>query len=250
MFNFVLYDDHKGILEEQEKIIQKIMMKSDDLYKIHKFCKYNNQLSKFIKEKHEQTVYILDVEVPEKSGIDIAREIRKNDWESIIIIVTAHSELLLQVFKDRLMLFDFISKFDNREKRLKETIIASLDIFNKDKKIEIKVGNIIHKINQKDILYIEKEKDSHKVLVVTNSMKYSTYNSIDKISKMLSMNFIKIQRNLIINRAYIKQVDKENKKVVLTNKSEINVSVKAVKELKECEFAWYSNIIINNGNSN
>ena len=83
-------------------------------YKINKFAEYNKELGELIKKKYEQKVYILDIELGDISGLEIASEIRENgDWESMIIFVTAHPECKDDIFFSRLMALDFISKYFN-----------------------------------------------------------------------------------------------------------------------------------------
>ena len=48
---------------------------------------------KFLKSKVPFRIYILDIETPSRSGIDVAREIRNKDLESVIIFLTGHDEL-------------------------------------------------------------------------------------------------------------------------------------------------------------
>ena len=83
-------------------------------------------------------IYILDLELPGKSGIDIAREIRKVDWDSIIIILTSHDELELKLLKEKLLILDFISKFDDYENRLSDTLKMVIDKARTKKVISFK----------------------------------------------------------------------------------------------------------------
>ena len=69
----------------------------------------------------------MDIELENVSGIDIAREIRKNDKESIIIISTTYVEYLPHTIKSKLLLFDFISKFENYEENLSLVIKKSIE---------------------------------------------------------------------------------------------------------------------------
>ena len=80
-----------------------------------------------IKEPIDNKIYILDIELEDISGIDIAREIRKIDSKSIIIISTTYVEYLPYALKNKLMLFDFISKFENYEDNLSNVINRSLN---------------------------------------------------------------------------------------------------------------------------
>ena len=119
MLRFVICDDDNEALEKNVHAITKIMMPYDFDYKISKFTKYDEELEKIIKSTDEQKVYILDVELPKISGLEIASEIREyEDWESMIIFVSVHPECKDDIFYSRLMVLDFISKHFNYEKRI------------------------------------------------------------------------------------------------------------------------------------
>lgn len=70
-------------------------------------------------------IYLLDIETKSGSGIDMARLIRKNDLDSVIIFVTAHEELSSTIIKEQLMVLTFICKFDNFEGKIKDAIVKS-----------------------------------------------------------------------------------------------------------------------------
>ena len=125
MVNFIICEDNKYVREMHENIISKIAMPQDFNYTVYSFDKYNIKLKNLIRTQSDIKIYILDLELPNKSGIDIAREIRKIDWNSIIIILTSHDELELKLLKEKLLIFDFISKFDNYENRLIDSINKS-----------------------------------------------------------------------------------------------------------------------------
>ena len=69
------------------------MMGNNIDYKIYKFYDYNDDFFKKVKIKGSNKVYILDIQVREKSGIDIARTIRETDLQSALIFLTSHGEL-------------------------------------------------------------------------------------------------------------------------------------------------------------
>ena len=110
---FVICDDEKLFRSTIKKVIDKLLINSDDYYHVSEFEKFDSSFKKLINNKQSK-IYILDIEIKDSiSGIDIAREIRKKDWDSIILLVTSHNELGYQALKAQIMLLDFISKYDN-----------------------------------------------------------------------------------------------------------------------------------------
>ena len=75
-----------------------------------------------MKSKIPSKVYILDIEAPSGSGIDIARMIRQRDIDSVIIFLTSHDELGYTILKSQFMCLTFISKYDNYVGNLKSAL--------------------------------------------------------------------------------------------------------------------------------
>ena len=79
MLRFITCDDNNEALEKTVHTITKIMMPYDYDYKVSKFNNYCEELKKLIKSPADQKIYILDVEMPKVSGLEIATEIRDQD---------------------------------------------------------------------------------------------------------------------------------------------------------------------------
>ena len=122
MINFIICDDDIKFTEFVNQVITKYMMKNKLEYKIHKFYDYNKEFIKKVEEKIPNKIYILDIETPTKSGIDIARIIRNKDINSVLIFLTGHQELGQTVMKNDFLFLSFINKFDDCENRLVKAI--------------------------------------------------------------------------------------------------------------------------------
>ncbi|MDD4036372.1 MAG: LytTR family DNA-binding domain-containing protein [Bacilli bacterium] len=217
MVNFVICEDDKTIRNIILDIITSIMMPKDIEYKIHEYGCYDSCLAKLINNRRQGNIYILDIELPNKSGLDIARKIRQKDWESVIIFSTAHYELYLEAIKNRLMILDFISKFNDYEKRLRETIELALSIVDKKKSLIFESGNILHKIRLDDIIYITRETFERKTVIKTAYGIYRVNENISKMLEGLDARFFQSHRSCIVNTDYIKTVDFKEEKIVFNN---------------------------------
>ena len=112
MINFIVCDDEVANTDSVKNVITKIMFKNNLEYKIHVFNSYDEKFNKIISSDIENKIYILDIKVGKKSGLNIATKIRNKDWNSIIVILTSHYELEYLAYKSRILILDFISKFD------------------------------------------------------------------------------------------------------------------------------------------
>ena len=213
--DFVVCDDdaffRKGIIQ----VIDKIFMHNDTNYKIHEFGTYDKNFEKLILKKKPK-VYILDIEIKNSiSGIDIARKIRKCDWDSIIIIVTSHSELSYQVMKAQIMLLDFISKFDNFEGNLKITINKALELIDKKKIIKVENKGVSYIIYIKDILYIERDTVDRKCFIHTNYGIVPISKNLNELKDELGDNFYMSHRSCLVNLNNITKIDWKHNNIYL-----------------------------------
>lgn len=217
MINFIICEDNGHVREFDEKIISKIAMPYDFDYTIHSFDRYNIKLKNLINAPSDINIYILDLELPNKSGTEIANEIRKVDWESIIIILTSHDELEFKLLKEKLLIFDFISKFDDYENRLATTLKMIVEKVNTKKIISFKSNKEIHHVKLSNILYVNRDNFTEKTKIVTADNEYLVRESLSSIVSRLDSKFYQTHRTCFVNIAKIKTVDFKNNIIYFTN---------------------------------
>ena len=237
MINFIIYEDEEYFYNLYKDIIHKFMGHSDDYYKIYKFTEYSDKLLDFIKNLSGQNIYILDIEVKGKSGLDLAREIRnyKRTSDDQIIIATAHQDLVENAFHKKLLMVDFISKFDDLEENLISSLRESYVTFNENKFLSYKQDGEIIRIPYKDILFIEKDKYDDCLYIETNDNKFKYKGSISKIEKLLDgdKRFFKSHRSCIVNIFKITKLNTTIPIIYFNNKYTNCLSRDKKKELEE-----------------
>ncbi len=205
MINFIVYEDEKKYREKYISIILKIIGGMKLAYRIVEIEKYEKDTILKLKNLVGKKIYILDIEVPGKSGLDLAREIRNTgDWLSPMIVVTTHDHLKSTTFTSKMLMLDFISKYYNCEESLKETLKLSLNIIETHQSLNFQYNGELVQIPYDDILFIEKNVDDVYSTVVTQSERIPIKKSIGVIEKEL----IEDERFLRIHRSYIANIDK------------------------------------------
>lgn len=224
MFKFIIYDDDKQFLQKNKKIIDDCMMNYDYEYKCYSFDEYNEKFENLIKDNSGLKVYLLDIEGKNKSGLDIVRLIREkyNDWFSIIIIITNRNEFKYDALSNRLYLMDFINKLDNLEEILGEDIKRIINGYiNCTECLTYEFNRSFKRIEYKNIVYIEKEKDSKKCIIHTIYGDYPIASSIGDILTKLNNKFIKTSRSTIINISYVSEYDSSSNEILFSNGEKI-----------------------------
>lgn len=224
MIKFVVCDDKKEIVDGVSQVIDKVMLSNKIVYEKKMFNSYDKEFYKLVNEKSYK-IYILDIEVGSKSGIDMARMIRNVDSESIIIFLTSHLEEGFNVLKGDFMCLSFISKLDNYKGHLERSLKKALK-FSHNKTLTINEKGVLFNVKLDDILYIYRDTFERKAVVVTT-------NNIFKVNRNLNEfedDFIRSHRACLINKARVTKVDIKNKKIVFDNGIEINFLSDAYKE--------------------
>ena len=223
MINIIICDDNEKDLNNAQKIAKKFMDKNKQEYKIHLFDDYNRKFYSLSESKLPFKIYLLDIETPSRSGIDVAREIRRKDVDSVIIFLTAHEELGNVILKKELMFLSFINKFDDFENRLNNSLEKSLDLLNKKNTIRFTDRNILYTININDILYITKDSFERKTIIKTDYTEFKVSKSLSDIVGMLDDRFIQTHRACYINSDRKVTVDKGNRIITFDNGETIDL---------------------------
>lgn len=176
-------------------------------------------------------IYILDIEMPQTSGIDIAKVIRKYSSEAIIVFVTSFLQYALESFE--LNIFRYIPK-EVLEERLSLALQAIFVKLNcqEGKYYLLSNAKRFQKIYFKNIIYIYKDEKSS-VFVLENQEIKVREPLFEVYSKLTSEDFIQIDRCYIVNLQYIDTVDTVNREIYLYNKLKLTVSKNRIQELKE-----------------
>lgn len=209
MVNFIIYEDKEIVRNNYVKIIHKFMGKNDAAYKIYQFSAYSSKVKNFINESIGHNIYILDIEVPGKSGLDLAREIRATgDTDSQLLIVTAHKELLDNNFINRSLILSFVSKYDNCEENLLLALTDAYINVTKYKSYVFKNDGDLYRIPYDDILFFEIDPEYGHVNIVTKNKSFIVKKTISAIlNELEDSRFMKTHKSCIVNLYNIEKVD-------------------------------------------
>lgn len=236
MINYVVVDDNNTHRKRVVNAIISKMMSNQIEFNIKEFDDYSPGLLNYIKDERRNTVYILDLELPSGDCIDIARYIRNdcNNWISPIIIVTAHTSLYYEVYKQRLQLLDFIGKYNSVEDGIFENIDICLRMLSIERVYRYTYKNVEHAIPVNNIDYIIRE--GRQTKIVTSNRNYFQNISIKDIKDDLPEYFIYSNKGVLINYKNVDKIDWNSNRVYFKDGiSNYLVSRSHKKEITEYE---------------
>ena len=240
MLNFIIYEDEEKFRDKYFSVIDKFIGTSKLAYDVIEIKEYQEEIIEQIEQLSGSKIFIMDVEVPGKSGLDLARQIRDSgDWDSQIIIVTSHDNLRNYDYQRKILMLAFITKFFDLEKLLLDAIRSAHNILTSRDSIQFQKNNELYRIPLNDILYIEKVPEETYCYIHTKKEEYITNKTLLQLEKEISKDprFLKTHRNYIVNTYNIRAVDLEDLIIKFDNEKIAFVSKNYKKALKEklCE---------------
>ncbi|MBQ9157720.1 MAG: response regulator transcription factor [Erysipelotrichaceae bacterium] len=208
--NCVIIDDNKKELNTIESALSTLTYGTEYSLLIDSFFSFT-QLD--LEEKYN--LYILDIDMPDISGFQMARKIYDRYPDATIVFCTNHDDLVFDSFK--LDAFYFV-----RKSFLKDDLSAALQKFvrnyvNDNSFYLLKTRFEIIKLPYQDIAYFEVAGNDLFVHLLDGT-EYSERKSISSILDLLPKNaFVRVDKNFLINLKHISGIS-DNKLYLTTGK--------------------------------
>lgn len=146
---------------------------------------------------------ILDIEMPDISGIEVKNEIKKVNDKPLIIFVTNHCEFVMDAFGINVLGFIVKSNLKSQLPMMLETASQTL---NKSIMID-------ELFNSRGVLYIKSEHNYCK-LALSNGKTHMVRSSMRELEeKLIQYNFLRIHREYIVNMIWIEDFCEDKIKV-------------------------------------
>jgi DNA-binding LytR/AlgR family response regulator len=145
----------------------------------------------------------LDLQLNNEDGFDLLRNVVSQSYQTII--VSAYTERAIEAYEYGVL--DFIPKpvFQERLNKSIDRIFSTARLNNQTKSLYIKSRNSVEAIEVDKIIYL-KSVDRYSELNLDHGSKKIHNLSLDKIIKILPMNFERIHRSIILNLNYFKKI--------------------------------------------
>jgi len=212
----IIVDDE----EEARDVLERLLIRQGSIQVAGKATNVDEGLEMIIREKPD--IVFLDIQMPEKDGFELVKELRNLNLNTTIIFTTAHIEYSINAMK--VAAFDYLLKpvsFDE----LKETIQrfmceqnhdltkkvdVLLDALNKPEKICFNTRTGYIYIAPEDIIHCQADVNYTEIHLGKERKEVVTVN-IGKVEELLqNYKFYRISRSHLINTQYLTKADRRN----------------------------------------
>ena len=215
---------------------------------INEYCsKFNKKIDVTIYNSAEELLFetnntfpfdliLLDIQMKEMNGIDLARKIREFDKDIPIVFVTGISDYVFEGYE--VGAYRYLLKPISDEK-----LFTILDHFyvkqDEDKFLVISLKGETIKLNCKDILYIEAM--GHYINIRVQDKEYTIKESINNYFKQINdSKFVFCHRSYIVNISSVEAIKKDE--IVLSNGIKLPLSRNYYKAINEEFIKYYQGV--------
>lgn len=229
MISLLICDDDKEITDKITTLVNEFQNDNNVNLEID----VRNHSEQVIEESKSYDIAVVDVEMPNTTGLSLAKTIRDNNEDAIIIVITSHlcyldSAMGIQAFR-------FLTKPIEEDRFLKNFGEAVKYYKKLIKEVIVEVNGKVSKLKTIDILYIENIK--HGANIVTKNAVYKTNKKPAVWEKIIDQPnfFVHSHKSYIVNLQNIVYFDK-NTISFTRGKGKEELSVSCISQRKYQDF--------------
>ncbi len=225
MIKTIIIDDEYNASEFLEKMLKRYF---PNKFHICKTCE-NIDDAVIAIEEHQPDLIFLDIQMPNKNGFELFKEIKEINFE--VIFTTAHSEYAIDAIKrsalDYLLkpinyidLLGAVNRFEQKNKKENQETQLSILIENIDsgdtshKKIAIATETGFEFVKFNSIIYLEAQNNYTK-FYLTNGANITTSKTLKHFEEILpSELFFRIHKSYLVNMNFVKRFTKGDEQFV------------------------------------
>lgn len=220
MIRIAICDDEPDSILRNKEILQACTGRMKCIADMITYTNGEMLLSDILEDDFFYDLILLDIEMPNISGMDIVQSIKPRLPNVRVIFITSHIKYAIDSFE--LSIFRYVPK-DDLEKRLTYAVSDALKLImlENHKNYLVVTANRMEKVSFQDILYIQRDGKNSAI---------TTFHGVIKVRKSLqnvleeldAEEFIFIERGCIVNLMQVTQI--KNSMIYLKNQIELPIS--------------------------
>lgn len=235
MLKIAIIDDEIEFLKYLDTKLKYVFSKKNIKIKTYMFTDGEQMTESLLSGKSYYDVFFLDVQMPNKKGMEIAKIIRSKYQDVLIVFVTSFDNYVFEAFDYDAVAYVRKNEFDDKIENAVDRIISKFNMNSREFIFNNSEGQ--YHLSPKNIMYFESL--NHSIYIYDkNDRVIKITNSLNQLEQDFSIyNFIRIHSGYLVNLKYVYSI--ENISVVLSNNKVLPVSRHRMKEVKR---AFHENL--------
>ena len=184
-------------------------------------------------DKKSVDILLLDIQMQKMDGVELARQIRREDETVQIIFITGYPDFISQGYD--VSALHYLMKPVKEDKFFQVLDKAAERLKKAEHSLLVQTSETTIKIPLDDILYIEAF--AHYVVIQTKTTSVETRANISEIEKSVGNRFVRCHRSYIVGLNHISRITKTD--VILDNGKIIPLSRRLYKEVNLAFIEYY-----------
>ncbi len=226
-----ILENDKNELDYLKSKIEGWSRKTGTVIEISEFESGEAYFSKRVSSSEESTVVFLDIQMGKMSGIDVAEQLRKENYKGFILFLTAFREYVFRGYDVHAL--NYLLK--PVQEKVLEACLDEIASESSKQSYLFRVGHDTFLIPYADIISITSS--GHNVDILTTTKCHSQYTSLNNIITYLPKEFIRVHRGHIVNLSHIRKVSGQT--ITLSNRTTLQIGRNYYKEFIK-SFSDYS----------
>lgn len=241
MFQIALCDDNREYLEVVKRKIERFCVEQDIQIKLSAFDD-SDILVNLTEKKHIFDAYILDIEMQDYTGIELAKLVRERSELAYIIFLTAHVHYAVYACGRGIFRYVLKETLDLEFPRVLSSLFEALEQVNNNRYYIIHNHRRYLKFLHRDVVYICKDQKNVR-FVLKNGKSVNERTTLEEVYKRLleDEDFFQLDRCIILNLFHVRGI--VNGGVKMDTGLEIISSTKHIEELKRRMNIYWGRIL-------
>lgn len=231
--NIVVFDDEERSCRETASVIKNVVLRKYGENKVNIFDFTSPLNLENWLDGNKPDIAVLDISIPgdENYGIKFAQKIRQQYKNSHIIFLTSNEGKITEVFSGLIRPSQFIVKLHNTSE-LEDVIDEILiETYKRDSTISVSYGRNEYILRTSNIILIQK--DGRKTSVFLVDRQIHVTDSLNSIAKNLPLNFIWVDKGVIVNLRMVREVEYPKKILIMADGQSVYMSRNSVREVRK-----------------
>ncbi len=227
MIKIAVLEDEKEFMDKETEVLENYFEKNNVKYVIEPYLSSEWFLLGMKEEVYD--IYILDVEMPFKNGLEVAREIRKLYPDPTLIFVTNYIDYAIEAYEVNTYRYIPKAVLEQKLPQALDALLPSL-LLTEERYYIIKKRGSSERIPLSDIYYLKKE--GKYVVIIHRKGESRIRESLSAVfTDLKSREFIAVDKSYVVNIRHIMKINGYN--LIMRNDMVVPVGMSRMPKIRK-----------------